>query len=49
MAAEWLTYVFFFHRSSLDFKDKGTFSSREPKRDLAGEEALKGPNPDSER
>ncbi|XP_016069574.1 PREDICTED: zinc finger protein 185 [Miniopterus natalensis] len=35
-------------RSSLDFKDKGTFSSREPKRDLAGEEALKGPNPDSE-
>nr|XP_019566803.1 PREDICTED: zinc finger protein 185 isoform X8 [Rhinolophus sinicus] len=36
-------------RSSLDSKDKEVPSPREPKRDLAGEEAFKGPSPDSER
>ncbi|XP_019519803.1 PREDICTED: zinc finger protein 185 isoform X2 [Hipposideros armiger] len=36
-------------RSSLDSKDKEVPSPREPKRDLAGEEAFKDPNPDSER
>ncbi|XP_053773293.1 zinc finger protein 185 isoform X2 [Desmodus rotundus] len=36
-------------RSPPDSKDKETLSPREPKRDLAGEEAFKGPNPDSER
>ncbi|XP_019519802.1 PREDICTED: zinc finger protein 185 isoform X1 [Hipposideros armiger] len=35
-------------RSSLDSKDKEVPSPREPKRDLAGEEAFKDPNPDSE-
>ncbi|KAM5290521.1 zinc finger protein 185 isoform 13-T14 [Glossophaga mutica] len=36
-------------RAPPDSKDKETLSPREPKRDLAGEEAFKGPNPDSER
>ncbi|KAK1346365.1 hypothetical protein QTO34_000219 [Cnephaeus nilssonii] len=36
-------------RSSPDSKDRDALSPREPKRDLAGEEAFKGPNPDSER
>ncbi|KAM8752302.1 zinc finger protein 185 isoform 2-T2 [Rhynchonycteris naso] len=36
-------------RSSLHSKDKEALSPREPKRDLAGEEAFKCPNPDSER
>ncbi|XP_053526178.1 zinc finger protein 185 isoform X6 [Artibeus jamaicensis] len=36
-------------RSPPNSKDKETLSPREPKRDLAGEEAFKGPNPDSER
>ncbi|XP_036915143.1 zinc finger protein 185 isoform X3 [Sturnira hondurensis] len=36
-------------RSPPDSKDKETLSPREPKRDLAGEEAFKGPSPDSER
>nr|KAF6436725.1 zinc finger protein 185 with LIM domain [Rousettus aegyptiacus] len=36
-------------RSSPDSKDKEAPSPREPKRDMAGEEAFKGPSPDSER
>ncbi|XP_045676476.1 zinc finger protein 185 isoform X7 [Phyllostomus hastatus] len=36
-------------RSPPDSKDKETLSPREPKRDLAAEEAFKAPNPDSER
>lgn len=36
-------------RSPPDSKDKETFSLREPKRDLAAEEAFKAPSPDSER
>lgn len=49
MASGWLTYVSFLYRSSPDSKDRDALSPREPKRDLAGEEAFKGPNPDSER
>ncbi|XP_036269014.1 zinc finger protein 185 isoform X15 [Pipistrellus kuhlii] len=36
-------------RSSPDSKDREALSPREPKRDLAGEEAFKGPNSDFER
>ncbi|XP_066212209.1 zinc finger protein 185 isoform X1 [Saccopteryx leptura] len=36
-------------RSSLDSKDKEALSPREPKREMAGEEAFKCPSPDSER
>lgn len=36
-------------RSSPDSKDKEAPSPREPKRDMAGEEAFKGPSPGSER
>ncbi|XP_054437767.1 zinc finger protein 185 [Pteronotus mesoamericanus] len=35
-------------RPPLDSKDKEAHSPSEPKRDLAGEEAFKGPSPDSE-
>lgn len=49
LAAGGLTSVSFLHRSSPDSKDKEAPSPREPKRDMAGEEAFKGPSPDSER
>lgn len=49
MAAGLLTYVSFLCRSPPDSKDKETPIPREPKKDLAGEEDFKGPNPDSER
>uniref|UniRef100_A0A8C9HB80 Uncharacterized protein n=1 Tax=Piliocolobus tephrosceles TaxID=591936 RepID=A0A8C9HB80_9PRIM len=48
VAATWpLTSIYFLHRSSPGHKDKEAPCSRELQRDLAGEEAFRGPNTDA--
>lgn len=44
-----LTYVSFHHRLSPGPKEKEATNPREPKRDVTGEGAFEGHDPDSER